>query len=323
VKAYINGVPIFVTDPQEVVEWNVQAYEYVTDHKPTAKRISLAPTRRAITGLLVGKAALLQKQILEKSLSEESVKVIHPLFGITQMTCTKYTFRPYTTGSYDAFSIEMEFLDAPSGKESPWLQKITDATSEAQAVLVGVSAQFCAAMQDLLVMDYNVRRVGEMLNSIEGFLTAPQGAVAPVVDIAGSLSEALKAGPASLFEAIKRKIFRANTSTLGNLFLAARHLSHQDDVVFIKNAVMVTAICAVPKNEMPKSIHDGLQDLLVKSVLDDKVFSYLWDRSLERPRSETENRARNKPALVSSYEESETLDLAEEFARAAKQPFRV
>ena len=61
-KAYINGIPFQLQDPEESGEWNVQCYEYISDHPPTTKRMSKKPTRYSVSGLFVGKLALLQKK---------------------------------------------------------------------------------------------------------------------------------------------------------------------------------------------------------------------------------------------------------------------
>ena len=321
--AYLNGVPVVVTDPQEYGEWEVEAYKFVTDHRPTAKRLAEVPVRYVLTGLLVGPTSLVQKEILKKAMRAETVTVLHPLWGIKTCTCTKYSFKPYSYNGTNAYNLEMEFLESPKMEAYP-LQKMTDVVSQMSDILTNLGAKFYAFLQPLLIAEHNIRRVGDLLVALDGFFTSPQGIVAPVFSLRDNVTFLLQT-PKKIFEYIADRVSALTPKEVERGLLRLESMHTEPELLFVKDTVTVLAVCALP--ELTSATHGILLNFLdrqdSRGVCDTKIFSHLWERSLEKPQVVARPVAHGKPSLVASYETSGKLDLELELAHAAKQPFKV
>ncbi len=261
-KAYLNGIPFHVLDPMESSEWEVKVTEFVTKHPPIIRRMNKGPNRFCISALIVGKMAILTKDILIKTLDkEEPAKLIHPLFGIRQVVCCHYNVQGFSN-SLNAYIIEMEFFEKEDSLGL--LSGLTKMVSETSNVIESLAISFYSQMQILQELRFNADKFGNLVFQIKGFLTSPSGV--------GTVSDSL---------------------------------------------------LSISLSESQSRLAKELMSQAGKGVINDSVFSYLWQRSLEKTKTKETRRQKTYPSLVASYMEHKDLEKAEEMACGASQPFAV
>lgn len=322
-RAYINGIPFDVTDPEENVEWNVHIYEYITGQPPTSKRVSKIPSKYNLSGVLAGKLALLKRQMLIGALESEHIKLIHPIWGSKQVTCVKYDFKSYG-GSIDAYMLEIELIDAPMLAETGLVSKITKAVVDSEKLITDLGTRFYTAMQSFAELTNDLEKVKSIFRSIDGFITAPKdGVTSPLKEVVNGISDRPKLDPTRIFGALVTITSVLSPRTIEEIASSDGLKQFTGETRFVFETIVVLLTTKTP-GTLPPSLSRLINDVVSNpQMISDQLFAYLWERSLDARPIEPRVTVGNKPSLVAAFERYGHLDADKELANAAGQPFRV
>jgi hypothetical protein len=319
-KAFLNGIPIYIMDPSESSDWEIETQTFITDHKTRVFRVKQGPKKFAISAFLLGKSASLLKDTLIKILEkEEPARLIHPLFGIQQVVCANYSVQSLDQSS-NGFMLEMEFFEKGKPTQSQFSQKVLDLEAAATAL----AARFCQAFESLQELYHSGEKALQLAIGVRALLTCCLGGGKNLlVSLGAKAFDTLEnLDPMLLFHEIKSGIFSMSEQNKISFLEAIQRLSLSKETLFIKDSM--TALVFI--SEKSPSYDLGLDDLISRcgaSVIPDTLFPFLWDLSLKRKTQEPQqkNTTHALPSLVVSYGTSGTLEKAMEIARGSGQPF--
>lgn len=351
--ASFRGVPFHVDAASESVEWRYQTSEFVTGQKPTTARFAKAPQEFTVDGYLLGKAALLTRDMLALACEDpEPGKLIHPLFGLKDVICVARRVETFGI-SNNAFRFSLSFREAQV-KTSNLLDKAGKEVEKAHAEINRLALAFVGYTGMILQSVHMIDRTAQLITKVDAFITSQSGlGIFPEIPGAGreraeAVFEAAKGAlqaPEVLFEALKKSVGSLDgdpqQSTSAGAVAAdiSRAAILQEDGAptegkdsstgYVADTVTVLAVSTVADRQdtLPYTFKEPIDDYLSRAgnspgYDDDEVFAYMWERSLAVDPEPTKPTRLDRPSLVAAFEAGD-LDIAEGLANAAEQPFDV
>lgn len=337
--ASFRGIQFHVEEAAESVDWHYQTSEYITNHPPSTVRYSRAPNEFLICGVLLGHGALLTRDLLTVACDNPKPgKLIHPLYGIKDVICVSRCMQTFGT-SINAFRFTLQFREAEDRDKKSYISSLINKAAEIRANLDALAMKFVAAMAVILESAYLVDQAAQMLVLIDGFMRSNNGlgvipaAIGSSVDKGEGLIESAKSlirSPRDLFHNVLRSVDSKTKITPESLLYTS--LSEHKEISFLRDTLTVILLERAERGANGKLPHTFALpiSLFLESVGnnplfdDDTLFAYVWEKSLEIEPLHTQALVHgDRPSLVAAYEDTRSLDSAEEMAHAARQPFKV
>ena len=199
--ASFRGVQFYVDHVCTTKEWHHQTYESITDKPADTVRYAKTPAEYPVDGFMIGRGALLAKDLLDKACTDPSPgKLFHPLIGFKSVVCTSICIESESEG-IDYFRVRLIFKEALDQAESA-LKEVTSYINKYHDLLDSAALSFVTAISVLQELTYELDRVVQFFAKIDGLLVSVNGLgiFADTAQRAAKKIDALLASPRVFFD---------------------------------------------------------------------------------------------------------------------------